>query len=229
MSHKRALTGQIDTPGTGLETVRTQPEANAGGCISPGGPAPQNAMNRTTLTSLYLDEIQRRGVKASELTSGDKLDAEMLQPFYQHRYLSRPLFLGQQEYDQLGTDLINLRSALTSLPDRLYGGDLPAFARAVGLTDVQISAVMRSRNPVPTALSRADLYVDDTGFRTLEFNMGRAIGGIDCADMIEGMLQHPVLAEFAERHQLRYTHTQRQQVTTIKAESGFPPHSRPMM
>jgi hypothetical protein len=187
------------------------------------------ATNRSTLTALYLDEVRRRGIPASELLRSPKLKADLLQPLYQNRYLSRPLFLGRAERDQLETDLVNLRAALVSLPDRLYGGDLTAFARAVGMNDVQISAILRSRNPTPTTLTRADLYLDQVGFRLLEFNVGSAIGGIDNADMLEGMLEHPVLAEFATGHQLEYVHSMREQVKTIKAETGFAPDSRPMM
>ena len=186
-------------------------------------------MNRTSLGAAYLDEVKRRGSPASELVRGEKLKAELLRPLYQGRYLSRPLFLGTEERDQLETDLTNLRSALVSLPARLYGGDLTAFARATGMTDVQISAILRSRNPEATTLTRADLYVDEGGFRLLELNMGSAIGGIDNADMAEGLLEHPVLAEFAAEHRLDYVHTMREQVRTIKAESGFGPDSRPVM
>jgi len=180
-------------------------------------------MNRTSLAALYLDEVKRRGIPASELTSGEKLKQEMLQTFYQDKYLARPLFLGAAEKEQLATDLINVRAALISLPDRLYGGDLTAFARAVGMTDVQISAILRSRNPSATMLTRADLFVDETGFRMLEFNMGSAIGGIDNADMIEGLLEQPVLAEFAAEHGLDYIHTQRSRSRPSRPRAGSRP------
>jgi hypothetical protein len=187
------------------------------------------AMNRTTLTARYLDEIKRRGIPASELTRSKRLRDEMLLAFYQDRYLSRPVFLGHQEHVQLGTDLMNLRAALISLPDRLFGGDLTAFARAVGMTDVQISAILRSRNPSATMLARADMYVDESGFRMMEFNMGSAIGGVDNPEIMRGLLDHPVLADFAAEHRLEYIDTMREQVKTIKAESGFAPDSRPVM
>ena len=185
-------------------------------------------MNRTTLTALYLDEIKRRGIPSSELV-GTQVDSEMLNSFYSGRYLARPLFLGQADREQLASDLTNLRAALLSLPDLLYGGNLPAFARSVGMTDVQVSAIMRSRNVTATRLTRADLYVDETGFRLLEFNMGSAIGGIDNADMARALLEHPVLTEFAQAYRLGYVDTMREQVKTIKAESGFEPGSRPVM
>jgi hypothetical protein len=185
-------------------------------------------MNRATLTALYLDEVKRRGASASELI-GPQAQSDFLNTFYDGRYLSRPLFLGQAEREQLHADLENLRSALISLPDRLYGGDLAAFARAVGMADVQVSAILRSRNPSVTRLTRADIFADEAGFRLMEFNMGGAIGGIDNADMARSLLRHPVLAEFASTHRLEYVDSMREQVVTIKVESGFAPDSRPTM
>lgn len=187
------------------------------------------ATNRSTLTARYLHEVSKRGVPASELVSGKKLRADLLEGYYQQQYLSRPLFLGRAERVQLETDLVNLRAALINLPDRLYGGDLTAFARAVGMNDVQISAILRSRAAKPTMMTRADLYLDQIGFRLLEFNMGSAIGGTDNADILEGMLEHPVLAEFTARNRLEYVHSMREQVNTVKAETGFAPDSRPRL
>ena len=61
-------------------------------------------MNRNTLTALYLDEIKRRRPQFSELI-GRQADSALLNAFYEGRYLGRPLFLGQQERDQLETDV----------------------------------------------------------------------------------------------------------------------------
>jgi hypothetical protein len=184
-------------------------------------------MNRATLTALYLDEVKRRGARARELV-GRQQESEMLNAYY-GRYLSRPLFLGHAECAQIYSDLANLHSALVSLPDRLYGGDLAAFARAVGMTDVQVSAIMRGRGTSVTKQTRADLYVDGTGFRLLEFNMGSALAGMDNADMCRALLEHPVLAEFAETHGLTYVDTLREQAINMFVESGFEPGSRPVV
>ena len=184
-------------------------------------------MNRATLTAQYLDEVKRSGAAARDLV-GAQPESELLNAFYGGRYLSRPLFLGQHECDQLYADLATLRSALVSLPGRLYGGDLSAFARAVGMTDVQVSAIMRSRSTTVTSQTRGDLYVDETGFRLLEFNMGSALGGMDNADMCRAMLEHPVLAGFARAHRLDYVDTLREQAVNTLVETGFEPGSRPM-
>jgi hypothetical protein len=196
--------------------------------FSVAGRKEAHLMNRTTLTALYLDEIKRRGPQVSDLV-GRQADSALLNSLYQGRFLGRPLFLGRAERDQLETDMRNLRSALVSLPGRLYGGDLAEFARAVGMSQVQVSAILRTRGTTVTSLARPDLYVDENGFRLLEFNMGSAIGGMDNADMIVSLLEHPQLAEFAREHQLEYVDTMREEVRTILTETGFEPGSSPVM
>src|ERR1700735_300189 len=185
-------------------------------------------MDGATLTALYLDEVKRQGGTARELI-GRQQDSAMLNAFYKGRYLSRPLFLGHDECQQLYGDLANLHSALVSLPDRLYGGDLAAFARAVGMTEVQVSAILRSRAATVTRQARADLYLDKSGFRLLELNMGSALGGTDNADMCRSLLEYPVLAEFVQGPRLGYVDTLHEQVNNMFVESGFEPGSWPVV
>ena len=184
--------------------------------------------DRATLTALYLDEVTRRGVRASELL-GVMPKSGPMEAKYERDYLSRPLFLGHAERDQLNQDLQQLRTALVSLPDLLYGGDLAAFARAVGMTDDQAAAVLRSRTGRVTQLARADMYPDPSGLHVLEFNMGSGIEGIDNDDMCRSMLRHPVLREFARAHRLDYVDTMRAQVNLIFQETGCQPGSFPMV
>jgi hypothetical protein len=186
-------------------------------------------MNRSVLTARYLDEVKRSGSRAGELL-GRLPESDMLNVFYHGRYLPRPVFLGHDECEQLYADLANLHSALVSLPRRLYGGDLAAFSRAVGANDVQVSAIMRSRGTAVTKQARADMYIDENGrFRLMEFNLGSALGGMDNADMCRGLLEHPVLAEFTQAHNLEYVDTMRDQVDNYFTECGFPPGSRPVV
>ena len=185
-------------------------------------------MNRETLTARYLDEVTDSGAQPADLV-GAGAHSELIRRLPPERFLSRPLFLGADERDRLHADLESLRSALISLPDLLFGGDLAAFARAVGLNDVQVSAVLRSRGPAVTRQARADLYADENGFWLLEFNMGSTLGGMDNADMVRAYLGHPVLSRFAEDHKLGYTDTMREQVATMFAESGCAPGSYPMV
>jgi hypothetical protein len=165
-------------------------------------------VNGAELTALYLEDVKRSGARPTELHSGSKETPQLIQEFYQGRYLTRPLFLSHEQTRRLHADLANLHSALVSLPDRRFGGDLAGFARALGMADVQVSAILRSRGAAVTQQSRAD---------------------IDNSDLCRMYLKHPLLAEFAETHRLGFVDTMQEQVNNMFAETGFPPGSRPMM
>jgi hypothetical protein len=182
-------------------------------------------MDRATLTARYLDEISKRGLRASDLLG----DLPELQPlYYEGRYLSRPLFIGHSECQQLYADVENVRTALVGLPDRLYGGDFAAFASAAGAHGA-VAAVLTGQSRPPTQLARADLYAGKSGFQLLELNLSSAIGGADNVDMCRALLRNPVLAEFAHAHGLGYVDTIRSQVDTLFAETGLEPGSFPVV
>jgi len=190
---------------------------------------------RTTLASRYLDRIGQAGIPASQLI-GPLAQSELLNALYQGRYLSRPVFIGHGERARLHADLENLRGALISLPDRLFGGDLAAFASATGMAGYQREAIVREVQAggrpaaaVASRLARVDMYADETGFHVLEFNMGSAIGGMDNPDICRALLQHPVLAAFAAEHGLGFTDTTSGLIDTIFAETGLERGSFPVV
>jgi hypothetical protein len=178
-------------------------------------------MTRNAITEKYLAAI-RRPVPVSPIT-------EMMELFYKANMLPRPLLLERQEVARLHADVENLRSALISLPDKVFGGDVAAFARAVGMTEVQVEAILRSQGSTPTRLSRADLYLDEAGFRVLEYNMGSTLGGLDASDICANMLTDPELAAFAREHELTYADSFSEHLNTICAETGQARDSRPMI
>lgn len=185
--------------------------------------------DRATLTSGYLDEVARRGVTGADLLGVVPSTGLVAgQPI-----LSRPLFIGHAEAEQLNSDLQRVRSALVSLPGKLYDGDLAAFAMDVGMSGSQISAVLRSRAGRPltdvTQLARGDLYPQRSGLRLLEFNMGSAVDGIDNADLCRAVLRNPVLREFARAHRLAYADTMAAEINLIFDETGFARDAYPMV
>jgi hypothetical protein len=186
-------------------------------------------MDRASLTEKYLAVLAETAPGARELL-GSQPDSALLGSYYRGRYLPRPFFLGHAERVRLHADLENLRAALAALPDRLFGGDFAAFARAVGLDDVQVSAVLRGRGGPLTRQTRADLYVDETGgFKLLELNIGSAVAGMDNADMCRALLEHPVLAGFAREHGLGFVDSMREQVDNVLVECGVRPGDRPVV
>jgi hypothetical protein len=183
---------------------------------------------RITLTARYLDEVARQAG-----TGRDFLDhmptTGMLAAKYQKRFLTRPLLLGLAESERLNTDLQHVRTALVSLPGKLFGGDLAAFARAAGLADRQLAAVLGTRGANVTELARADMYADQAGLRLLELNMGSGVDGIENGEISRALLRHPVLREFARAHRLHYVDTFGRHVGMIFEETGFKRDSYPMV
>jgi len=171
------------------------------------------------LTAAYLDLVRRTGDKPSELL-GPVFEVKELEAFFKGRYLPRPMFLTAPEHSQLTQDLVNLRSALVSLPDLLFGGDMAAFARAVGMTPAQAEMAARGRGREVTRFARADLLAVPGGFKIIEFNMGSALGGVDIAELAKAMVKHPTLAGFAAEHGLEYTDTRVEALETMFAETG---------
>jgi hypothetical protein len=185
-------------------------------------------MNHDTLTRQYLDEMARCGVSAVE-TSALLREQPLFDVRFHDRFLSRPVFLGQHERNSLHSDMEHLRTTLLSLPERLFGGDLTAFARAVGASEGQVRAAVRGRAARASGLARADLYLEATGFKLLEMNFGSVVGGIENTDFCQGLLAHPAIARFAAAHGLGFADTMRAQVESIFAETGLAPGSMPVI
>jgi hypothetical protein len=184
--------------------------------------------DRASLTSAYLDEVARQGQTAGDLLAVMP-KAGVLATRYEGRHLSRPLFLGHAEADQVNSDLRHARAAIADLPQLLYDGDLAAFGRTVGLADVQIEAVLRARAGRLTEWVRADMHLGAQGLQLLEFNMGSPAGGMDTSEILRAMLRYPLLRNFAREHRLNYPDTAHEQVRMLFADSGFEPDSYPMV
>jgi hypothetical protein len=184
--------------------------------------------DRASLTRDYLDQVTSRGLTATELL-GQLPANEQLNSRYHQRYLSRPVFLGAAELTQLMHDLAQLRGALGSLPERCFGGDLGAFARATGMAEVQAEQIMAGPRIPITQLTRPDLYTDAGGFHVLELAVGSSAGGFDSAQACRELLAHPLLAAFARDHKLSNTDTMPGEVGTIFRETGTTAEQFPVM
>lgn len=186
-------------------------------------------MNRNAVTERYLAEVARRALGPDDLPGHAAGRVDLSASTYMGRCLSRPVFLDRAEQEQLATDLNNLLSALTRLPERLFGGDLAAFARAAAMTEAQVTAIQRTSGQPPTQLSRADLYHDGSEFRLLELNMGSTLGFLDNAILNQAFLSHPAMAEFAAANQLSYVDTHAATAETLRAECDVPTGHRPLV
>lgn len=184
-------------------------------------------MTRNALTELYLRESD--GQQPDELVRLARSQVDLAATMYQDKCLSRPVLLSADEHAVLANDLVNLHAALTGLPDRLFGGELTAFAKAVGMTDTQVTGIMRGRGDAPTRLGRADLYHDGSAFRLLELNMGSTVGGLDNAILNRAVSANPFVADFTARHRLAFPDTMAELAHTLLTECKVPSGERPLI
>jgi hypothetical protein len=180
-----------------------------------------------SLTEEYLAAVADGGPRADEIT--DTVRDDVAVSCYRGRPLSRPVFLGRAEHQQVSDDMATVYDAIIALPDRLYGGDLAAFARAVGMTAEQAATATRARGNAPTRLVRSDMHLDESGFRLMELNVGSTFDGLDNNYLNEALLKHPFVADFVERHELTYIDSMAEVAHTIKTESNIPAGVRPVM
>lgn len=174
---------------------------------------------RSGLGADYLAHLARRGTGPEELMRQVVAD-ELVAVAYRGRYLPAPVFVSAAERARLAADLGTVHTLLTQLPERLFGGDAGALARAVGMTETQASVVERATKAGQPLLplARSDCYRDADGFKLLELNITSALGGFENAGICRAMLAHPALAEFAAEHRLDYVDTLHGIVQTLFAE-----------
>jgi hypothetical protein len=184
-------------------------------------------MSTMSLTENYLAGFAASGVRAGQILDGVR--ASTVDTCYMGRSLSRPTFLEYPVLHQLSSDLDQLHLALTGLPDRLFGGDMAAFARAVGASETQADIILRGRGRTPSRMGRADFYRDDSGFRLLEINWGAALGGLDGAVLNREMMRQPFVGDFVAEHRLGYVDPMTELVDTLVAECKLTTGSTPVI
>jgi hypothetical protein len=182
-------------------------------------------MTNSVLTQAYLAGFAERGERASEVHT--LLRDAVADTSYEGRSLSRPGFLDRASISQLISDLDQLYSALTGLPNRLFGGDLRAFARAAGASATQAEVILRGSSSSPSRMGRADFYLTDSGFQLMEVNWGAALGGLDGAILNRAMLEHPYIATFVAEHGLGYVDPLPELAHTLFTECNVTSGERP--
>jgi hypothetical protein len=149
------------------------------------------------------------------------LEADPSVPTWHRPYPPRPNFIAEREIRGFADDLMRLLGMLTTLPERLFDGDLDRFCAALGVRGTRAELMKRHAKETPVIFGRADAYHDGNGFKLLEFGIGSDLGGWDWAGEVpRGLLDVPAFAAFAREHGLGYVHTGRETVRTVR-ETGL--------
>ncbi|GAA2136150.1 hypothetical protein GCM10009760_15440 [Kitasatospora kazusensis] len=146
--------------------------------------------------------------------------------------LNRPVFLATADRLRLEADLNGLFELLTTIPDRLFGGDRRAFAEAVGMTPTQIDLVMRGAGLRMPAMSRADMYREPAGFKLMELNTGSSLGGWQMGEFSRSVREDRAFAAFADAEGLVHPDPVAQIAAVLRteaADAGFDLPERPVL
>lgn len=188
-----------------------------------------SAPARSALGRAYREHLARDGVRPANLARAAEASDSLL-GIYRSRLLPTPVFLSYAERAALVRDLDTMYRLLTALPERLYGGDVAALARTVGMNPTQVGLVRRAADGSQLIrLGRADLYRGSGGFKLLELNSTSALGGLDSARINRAMLGHRSLARFVRQHGLGYVDTFHQVARTLRAECAGRCQDRPVV
>lgn len=132
------------------------------------------------------------------------------------RLLPRPLFAAERHVARAADDAVRLFELITSLPQRLYDGDLAAYCRALGIDERTRRLVTRLGGAPPPMYGRTDMGYDGETFRLLEFNIASELGGIDRAGLIPRLWRQAAgFCEFAAEHRLGHLDTARLVAATL--------------
>ncbi|WP_103501520.1 MULTISPECIES: ATP-grasp domain-containing protein [unclassified Streptomyces] len=146
--------------------------------------------------------------------------------------LNRPVLLDSTDRRRLESDLNGLFHLLTTIPDRLFGGDHRAFARAVGMSPTQVDIVMRGAGRRLPPMSRADMYREPGGFRLMELNTGSSLGGWQMGEFSRGVPADPAFRSFAEEENLTHPDPIGEIARVLRgdaAHAGFDLPGRPVL
>ncbi|MFW6725147.1 hypothetical protein ACHZ98_34450 [Streptomyces sp. MAR4 CNY-716] len=171
-----------------------------------------------TITRLYIERCAEENSPLRGAARKLDLPAVYAESFGQV-LLDRPLLADRAEIEEFAGDLQLLFGTMTSLPDRLYGGDLRAYCAAIGMDDRLAELMCRGAAP-PVLHARADAYHDGTRFRLLELNVGSELGGTDTAQQNRAWLRVPEFAAFAEDHGLRHLDTVPRVAAALRRAAG---------
>ncbi|WP_405773732.1 hypothetical protein [Streptomyces sp. NBC_00859] len=133
------------------------------------------------------------------------------------QFLSRPVFADRRQLRTFADDVHHMLRLLTSLPHRLFDGDLDRYCAAAGIEGPRAELARHCGGGAPPLYGRADMYHDGTSFRLLEFGLASAVGGVDRAGEIpRALLGDPEFAAFADHHGLQHTDTGAQLATALR-------------
>jgi hypothetical protein len=168
------------------------------------------------VTEDYVRECLSEGSRLRDVVRQVSYPPKYLECFGQ-RLMHRPFFIAESETRRAAEDLTTVFDVLTSLPDRLFDGDVARYCAELGFDERQTALMTRLGGARPAVFGRSDLYHDGNSLKMLEFNVGSQLGGIDQCQVLPALMRVEAFRAFAEEHRLGYVHTGEQIARSLRA------------
>jgi hypothetical protein len=141
-----------------------------------------------------------------------------------YRYLNRPMFFGEEEIRRFEADLLGVVDLLTSLPQRLFDGDVDRVCRELGVSPAKARLVEGFEKQQPPRFGRIDAYHDGDSLKILEFNASSQTGGQEwVGPLAAAMREFGSFRSFADTHGLRYVDTTAGVARALRDAAGTEP------
>ncbi len=117
----------------------------------------------------------------------------------------RPGLIDANTIEQIGRDSEQILKIITSLPKRIFNGDLLKFCSYLGFTDTHYELISQTFDDNLGLMSRGDLFFDGSGeYKFLEFNVDSSVGGLEIASVNKVMEDIHFYREWLNNNNFHY-------------------------
>src|SRR5699024_2411569 len=96
----------------------------------------------------------------------------------------RPGLIDSKTINQVGRDSEEILKIITSIPDRIFKGDLTKLCSYLGFSDIQYDLISQTFGDNLGLMSRVDLFFEKNNtYKFLEFNVDSSVGGLEIASV----------------------------------------------
>lgn len=153
----------------------------------------------------YIDENQDAAISSFKEIRRITLEEDMLKINNSIPIFPRPGLIDSKTINEIGKDSEEILKIITSLPERIFAGDLSSFCSYLGFSDLQYNLISKTFGDNIGLMSRADLFFEkDFTYKFLEFNVDSSVGGLEIAAVNKVMENIDFYKEWIKKYDFQY-------------------------
>lgn len=117
----------------------------------------------------------------------------------------RPGLIDSKTINQVGRDSEEILKIITSIPDRIFKGDLTKLCSYLGFSDIQYDLISQTFGDNLGLMSRVDLFFEKNNtYKFLEFNVDSSVGGLEIASVNKVMENIDFYKKWLDKNDFKY-------------------------